>query len=144
MISQYVSVPEIYNSSATEENQLTTSHPLNSSIAHDIENTCTNEVPIISSNNLDEPAAQTENQIDLSEIPIEVECPKKWKDILAQTDPATVKEVDIYQCLIQHLKSPSDIPKKGRHEFNVLLYKLFGCERPHDPVFLYFLARQLC
>ena len=48
MIRQDVSVLEISNSSATEENQLATSHPLNSSIAHDIKNTCTNEVPIIS------------------------------------------------------------------------------------------------
>ena len=61
-----MSAPEFCSSSATEKNQLTTSHPLNSSIAHDIENTCTYEVPIISSNNLGEPAAQTENQSDLS------------------------------------------------------------------------------
>ena len=59
-------------------------------------------------------------RIDLSEIPIEVECPKKWKDILAQTDAATVKEVDIYQCLIQHLKSPSYIPKKA--DMNLMYY----------------------
>lgn len=57
MISQDVSVVETCNSSATEENQVTTSHPLNSSIAHDIENTCTNEVCIISSNNLGEPCS---------------------------------------------------------------------------------------
>ena len=75
------------------------------------ENTCTNEVRIVSSNNLGEPAAQTENQSGLSEIPIEVECPKKWKDILAHTD------ADIYQCLIEHLKS-NIYSKKGRHEFN--------------------------
>ena len=90
-----------------------------------------------------EPAAQTENQSNLSEIPIEVKCPKKWKDILAHTDAATVKEVDIYQCLIQHLQSLLHF-KKGRHEFNVLLYKFFGCEKLHNPVFLYFLATQLC
>ena len=35
IISQYVPVPEICNSSASEENQLTTSHPLNFLIAHD-------------------------------------------------------------------------------------------------------------
>ena len=57
MISQDVSVVETCNSSATEENKVTTSHPLNSSIAHDIENTCTNEVRIISSNNLGEPCS---------------------------------------------------------------------------------------
>ena len=34
--------------------------------------------------------------------------------------------------------------QKGRHEFNVLPYKLFGCEGLHDPAFLYFLATYLC
>ena len=33
MISQDLSVPEIFNSSAAEENQVSTSHTLNSSIA---------------------------------------------------------------------------------------------------------------
>ena len=74
---------------------------------------------------MEEPAAQTENQSDLSEIPIEVEYPKTWKDNLAYINAATVKKADIYQCLIQHLKSLLH-SKKGRHEFNVLLYKLFG------------------
>lgn len=74
--------------------------------------TCTNEVPIISSNSLGEHAAQTENQNDLSEIPNKVECPKKWKGILAHTNAASVKEADIYQCLFQHLKVLTTFQKR--------------------------------
>ena len=63
---------------------------------------------------------------------------KKWKDITAHTEAARVKEADIHQCLIQHLNSVLHF-KKSRHEFNVLLYKLFHCGRLHDSA----LAKQL-
>ena len=67
---------------------------------------------------------------------------RKWKDILTYTDATSVREADIYQCLIQHLKSLLH-SGKGRHQFNLLLYNMFGPDRLQDSAFLYFLSSQL-
>ena len=71
-----------------------------------------------------------------------IDGPKKWKYLLTHTDAAGPKEADIYQCLIRLLQKRVHT-RKGRGEFNSLLYDLFGHERLTDPSFLYFLANQL-
>ena len=52
-----------------------------------------------------------------------IEGSRKW--FLIHTDAASFREADIYQCLIQHLKSLLH-SGKGRHQFNLLLYNMFG------------------
>ena len=71
-----------------------------------------------------------------------IESSRKQKEILTHTDGTGVKEADVYQCLIHHLKSLLDLGK-GRHQFNYLLLNMFGCDGLRDLPFLYFLSSQL-
>ena len=114
----------------------------------DMENTYGSEVPEVLSDTLHELPPSTAEE-DSNQHPTNdatqntVECPRKWKDILAHTAAAaSVEEADIYQCLIQYFKSLLH-SGKGQDKLNSLLYHMFGCDRLRDPAFLYFIATQL-
>ena len=64
---------------------------------------------------------------------------KKWKDILAPTNAAGVREADVYDCFIRHLKTLFQ-QRKGRMTLYNLLMEVFGTVRLQDASFVYFLS----
>ena len=64
----------------------------------------------------------------------------EFEDILAHTNAASVKEAEVYQCLLKYLKTI----KKQRQKFLCLMCNIFGENRLRDASFQYFLATQLC